>query len=241
MKNFFIEDKLTGNFQLFGPLHLSLIIILIIGIILLIKNKNKLENLSEKTKDKIRIAIVIIMFLTMLIYYTSKVVYGVYDWKVHLPFHFCYIAGFLFMYAIFFKKWNLYKISYFMSFMGPIPAIIWPELYRTFDCFIFYQYIITHHFFLLSSIFILLAYKQKIEKKDLGKAIQVVLGIYIFMAIFNSIFHTNYIFSSEIPPHVIELYPFLKSFNYPIIIIFITGLVMLFLPYIFAKYINKKK
>ncbi len=185
MKSFFIEDKLTGNFKLFGPLHLSLIILLLFGIILLVKNRNKIEKINETKKDKIRIAIVVTLFLTMLIYYVSRVIYGVYDWKVHLPFHFCYIAGFLFMYSVLFKKWNLYKISYFMSFIGPIPAIIWPELYRTFDCFNFYQYIITHHFFLLSSIFILFAYKQEIKKNDFIKAIQVVLGIYIFMAIFN--------------------------------------------------------
>lgn len=240
MKNFFIDDQSISKFQLFGFLHISLMVLLIIGILLLVVNKEKIAKMNEKIKDKIRISIALILFLNMTIYYLTRIIYGVYDWKVHLPLHFCFIAGYLFMFAVIFKKWKLYKISYFMAFMGPLPAIIWPELYRTFDTYIFYQYLISHHFFLLSNLFILYAYSIKITKKDFIKTIIVVFTLFICMAIFNFFFHTNYIFSTEIPPHVLELYPFLVKFNYPVILIFLIGLIIMFLAYAFYLLTTKK-
>ena len=121
---------------------------------------------------------------------------------------------------------------YFLAFIGPVPAIIWPKMVSSFDSFIFYQWIISHHVFLLGSFFLYYAYDFHIQKKDLWKVLIVANIVLLFATGFNMIFKTNYIFSSEIPAHVFELYPFLKYFNYPLLILEVTGMVMVWIAYI---------
>ena len=147
MKEFFINSQNITNFQLFGWFHITTLLVVLIGIFVIYQYRFQIQNLSEKTKRKITIFIVLVMFLNMKIFYITKIIYGAYYWETDLPLHFCYISGYLFMYALLFKKERLYKVVYFFTFIGPLPAMIWTELYGTFDVYVFYQFYISHHFF----------------------------------------------------------------------------------------------
>lgn len=241
MYDFFINESDGGivPFKLFGLVHIALFIITIFGMILVFKNRLKLYQINEKLKRKISIFIVVFMALNMIIYYLSKVYFGVYNWKVHLPLHLCFISGILFMIAIATKNRRLYKITYFMAFIGPLPAIIWPELYKTFDSFIFYHYIISHHFFLIANMFIYCSYDVDINKDDIVNTFLFVNIVFIVMIIFNNIFGTNYIMSSSLPQYMIDLYPILEYINYPAIFLEIIGILIVTLAYIPVWYNNK--
>lgn len=238
MKTFFVGESPHFLFQLFGPIHITCILLVVIGLYLIYRNRKKIANMDLKVKDRIRIFIVILLFLNMTIYYLSKLYYGTWTWKNDLPLHLCFIAGYLFMYALLTKNWKLYKITYFLSFIGPIPAILWPDLHNSLSSFVFYQQVISHHVFLLSTFFILYAYQVSFERKDVWKTI-ITLGI-IFgsMSIFNHIFHTNYIFSTGLPEHVLNLYPFLRNLDNPFLLLLGSGIVLLFLAYIPVYYHN---
>ena len=232
MREFFVDEVAGTTFTLFGPLHISLILFVVIGLGLIYRYRHQIYHLNDRTKKIIKYGLVIVLYLNMLIYYNGFAYYGIYTWKNHLPIHFCYIASFSFMIACLLRKRSWYHVIYFLAFIGPVPAIIWPKMVSSFDSFIFYQWIISHHVFLLGSFFLYYAYDFHIQKKDLWKVLIIANIVLLFATGFNMIFKTNYIFSSEIPAHVFELYPFLKYFNYPLLILEITGMVMVLIAYI---------
>lgn len=236
VKEFFVDEKMSG-FNLFGPLHLFLIGLVFLGLTLIYRNRNRIANI--KNKKAIRYTLCIILFLNMMVYYGELIYYGNYTWKSHLPFHFCYISGFSFMYYLLTEKRSIYKIVYFFAFIGPLPAILWPKMVSTFDSFIFYQWIISHHVFLLGSFFVYFMDHFDLNKRDVYRTFLTAQMIFIVMSIFNFFFKTNYIFSNEIPDYMFQLYPFLKYINYPLVLIEILGFIVLGCAYI-PVYLNKR-
>ena len=241
MREFFVDQIPGMQFTLFGPLHNALTFIVILGLYLIYYYRDEIRKISSKNKTILTYSFIIILYFNMFIYYNGFSYYGIYSWKNHLPIHFCYISSFSFMIAILLKKKNWLNVIYFFTFIGPLPAILWPKMVSSFDSFIFYQWIISHHFFLLGSFFIYYMYDLEITKKDFIKVFFVANLVFIGATIFNYLFDTNYIFSNEIPEYVFRLYPFLKSFNYPIILLEVTGMIMALVAYIPVILKNKER
>ena len=241
MREFFVDQIPGMQFTLFGPLHNALTFIVILGLYLIYYYRDEIRKISSKNKTILTYSFIIILYFNMFIYYNGFSYYGIYSWKNHLPIHFCYISSFSFMIAILLNKKNWLNVIYFFTFIGPLPAILWPKMVSSFDSFIFYQWIISHHFFLLGSFFIYYMYDLEITKKDFIKVFFVANLVFIGATIFNYLFDTNYIFSNEIPEYVFRLYPFLKSFNYPIILLEVTGMIMALVAYIPVILKNKER
>jgi hypothetical integral membrane protein (TIGR02206 family) len=239
IKEFFVDDIVGIPFKIFDVTHLSLLTILIFGLYLLYTNREKLSNMDPSIKRNISLILISIMFINMTIYYSKLVYYQDYNWKVHLPFHFCFISGYLYMYSVLFEKKDIYKIIYFFAFMGPLPAVVFPDLRSSFDAFIFYQYFISHHFFILASMFTFYAYRVEITTKDALKAYFSAILIFISMFFFNNVFGTNYIMQRQLPDHIIRLFPFLTRINNPILLLFVSGTLIFTLAYIPIYYNNK--
>lgn len=143
------------------------------------------------------------------------------------------------MYAILFEKDNLLKITLFLSFIGPIPAILWPDLPSTFDDFNFWKYFISHHVFICISFFSYYALNYKIELKDIIKAFLFANSLILIMMPFNHIFNMNYIYSSEIPSNIVAMYPWVEKFP-PFLVIEITGIVIAFVLFLLIRKRNKE-
>lgn len=238
MKEFFVNEKIGIPFHLFDLTHISLILVLVITLTLIILNRNNLSNI--KNKKRLKILFAVILLSNMCILYGSYLLYGVYDWKLHLPLHFCFITGNLFSLSMIFNLKKLYKVTYFWVFVGPLPAIIWPDNTSCFDNYLFYHYIISHHCLLIFNLIVYYMERIKIEKKDIFKSLLCANVVFGIMIIFNMIFGTNYIMSQELPEHIIKLYPFLKAINYPILLLELTGLVVMIISYIPVYFRNKE-
>ncbi|MDF2865305.1 MAG: Integral rane protein [Clostridia bacterium] len=236
MKEFFTEIGGTP-FVLFGPMHIFLSVTTVVIALLIFKYKDKLRTL--KFKENIRYILAAILFINMSVYYISKIILKTYDWRLDLPLHFCFITGYIFMYVLITGNRKLYSIIYFFTFVGPIPAIIWPDLKFDYDRLIFWQFIISHHFMLLSSIYVLVVLKYKIHKKDILKAYVTGNLIVFVMAIFNGIFNTNYIMMGQLPAHIYRIYPFVEYMP-PIFWLELVALTAIFIAYIPAYLLNKK-
>lgn len=239
MREFFVDEVVGIPFSMFCKIHLILIMMTVFLFFLIVINQKRIFALKERTKKKIRIIVAIIMFLNMVIYYNGFAYYEIYDVKEHLPLHLCFIAGFTYMFALITGNAKLYKITYFLSFVGPLPAILWPDI-RSVDSFIFIQFIISHHFFLLSSFFLYYAYNIQITKKDMWKTFFITNAIFLFMIGFNSVFGTNYIMSKSFPEPFLNVYPFLRSFDYPVLLLELAGFIVMWIAYIPVYFRNKK-
>lgn len=236
VKEFFIDEEVTIPFQLFGKTHLFLIILIIISCLVIYHYRLKIIKLKPKTKRKITQMIALVLLLNMLILYISSFYYKNFNYKTMLPFHPCYIANYFYIFITFLKKDSLYTYAYFLSFIGPIPAIIFFDVPSTWEAFNFYLYIISHHFLLITTFLTFYMYPKKIKRINILKLVITLNIIYVFMNIFNYYFHTNYFFSNSIPLFILELIPFLKYLP-TTIILEVTGIIIVYILY---QFFNKQ-
>lgn len=239
MKEFFIDRVHDMPFIQFGQAHMVCMLSTFLVIILIYVFRNNIRNLKKKTKNIILYTCASIMLANMAVYYFTHYYWNFFDFKTDLPIHLCYISGILFMFAILSGNKILLKFTYFLSFIGPLPAIIWPGLYSTVNSFNFYNYFISHHFFIASSLFSFFAYKIRIEKKDPFILFFVTNLVFISIIFFNKVFSTNYMFSDEIPDRVQRTLPFLKYFH-PILITEVMGTCIIIALYFLARKTNKE-
>lgn len=238
MREFFVNEEIGIPFHLFDITHISLMVLLGIILFVIFKKRNKLSEI--KNKRKLKIIFSIILIINMCILYGSYIYYGVWDFKMHLPLHLCFITGNLYaISAIFDLKW-LYKWVYFLVFIGPLPAVIWPDNTSCFDNYLWYHYIISHHGLIIFSFITYYMDRVKIEKKDLIDTLLFGNIIFFSMSIFNNIFDTTYIMTTELPPHILKLYPFLKIINNPMLVLEIVGIAVFALAYIPVYFRNKE-
>lgn len=230
LREFFVNENPHFLFKQWGLIHNFFTMITVICLILIILNRKKFS--KNKNKEVILKVSSIILLINMLIYSFGNLYYGSFDYKEMLPFHLCFIANYMFIVAILFKKYNILKYTFFMSFIGPIPAILWPDLISTIDNFNFWQLIISHHFFICVSLYSFYALDYKIVFSDFIKSFIFLNLLLIIVTPFNYIFDTNYIFTNYIPKNVIDLYPWLTKFP-PHIVLEVLGLGIASLIYIF--------
>lgn len=240
IREFFLNENFVEPFGLYSLGHWISLVIVFFLLFIIYKNRDKLRNLSPNKKEKINKIMVITLFINMKLLYLPLLWYGEWSWKTHLPFHMCFIAGYLFMYSVWFKNEKTYKIAYFLGFIGPLPAILLPDLRGYYEAFVFYHFIISHHVFMIFNMIYLYMSNIKITFDNLKKSFLVASSIFFIMYIFNMTFGTNYIFSNAIPEHVLNFMPFLRSINYPVLLLVITGSVVLFIAYI-PVYLESKK
>ncbi len=239
LREFFVNEHPGPSFKMFGLNHLLCVSLVIASLILIYFNRNKISNLNYKVKRIILVTGACILLLNMLIYTSTNVYYGIFDYKIHLPLHLCFISNYLFIYGILFKNEKVLKLTFFLSFIGPIPAILWPELPSCFDYYKFWEYFTSHHIFIILSFFSYYALNYKVEFKNFIQTF-IFTNILIFLMMpFNYFFQMNYIYSSQIPPYIVATYPFLKYFN-PLITIEVTGLIIGILIYQIARIRNRE-
>ncbi len=240
LREFFVNENPKFLFKQFGLIHNIFSIIPVIVIIIIYLNRNKISLMNKDKTWKILKVSALILLINMIIYTFGNLYFGSFDYKKDLPFHLCFIANYMFMYGCFFKKEKIFKYTIFLCFIGPIPAILWPDLISTIDNFNFWQYVISHHFFICISFFSYYALGYKVELRDYIKTFILTNFLMLIMYPFNIFFDTNYIFSTKIPDNVMILYPWLKYFP-PMLTLEVTGLVISGLAYlIIIKRRNKE-
>ena len=235
MRNFFANQGST-TFEMFGTVHILLILITFVIAILLYFFRDKLKKF--KYKENVRYIMGTILLLNFVIYYLGMILTGTCDFKNNLPLHLCFITNFFMIYILFSGNKKIYKIVYFFTFIGPLPAIIWTDLKNTFDVYVFYQFIISHHVMILTSLYLLFVLDYKVEKKYMIPAI--VIGyLYVgLMAIINNIFGTNYVMLTSLPDNVLKLYPILQKIP-AILSLSVAAITAFLISYIPAYIVNK--
>lgn len=232
LREFFVNENPRFLFEPFGLIHNIFTISAFIVLLIIYFNRNRISEIPLKKSRFFLKICAIILLLNMIIYTFGNLYYGSFDYHEMLPFHLCFIANYMFIFAILFDKINILKLTIFISFIGPIPAILWPNLVSTIDNFNFWQLIISHHFFMNISLFSYYAYNYRVTKKDFIHVFILLNILLLIVYPFNKIFNTNYIFTNYFPSNVLDLYPWLKKF--PVIpVLEILGLTISFLIYFF--------
>lgn len=238
MVDFFRRElESDPGLKLFGGLHIALSAFFLILYILLIVNRKRLKAFGHFVA--IRRVMAAILFANMAVHYTGRIAIGEWRLEEDLPFHLCFVTNFFMMYILSTdNKHNLYRIIYFFTLIGPLPAIIWPDLHRTWSGYIFYQFIISHHIMLLFSLYCLfvLGYRTSIN----GVVMTFFIGnAYVgLMAVFNHFFNTNYVMIGELPAQLYDVYPFLDKMP-AIFWLELVGVLVLITAYVPTLFLRK--
>jgi len=228
------EGKYSLKF--FGLTHIILILITIISIFLIYKYKNKLRNYKN-----IKYIIVGILFLNMIIYILGAVFAGIFNIQEHLPIHYCYITGFMFMYMILKEKKNWFNFLYYAIFFCTITVIIFKDPNITYDRYEFILLFISHHFLLISSFYTLYVLKYPVDKYGYKSFAIYSAIVYLIVFMINRFLGTDYIFNTSFPDFIYEYFPFVKLLP-PLIWFILLSIPLLSLAYIpIKKLTNNKK
>lgn len=214
------------KFILFGPLYFALLIGVVLITFLMYKFRFKLR--KTKHKKFFRYLFAGILFTNMTIYYADLIIRGKYNIKYHLPLEFCFITGYILMYILVTNnKKNYFSTLFYCTLIGPLPAMILPEISQSYDRFIFYQFVISHHFMLLVSFYCIIVLQYNVETKSALKAFLYGNVVFISVSILNNVWGSNYIMQQKLPNHIIRLFPFVAHFNHPAIWLELCGSLML--------------
>ncbi len=224
------ESEMLDQLNLFGWQHLLLLAVTLTGGFLLYWFRGRLQR--WKYRESLRYWMAGLFFLNMAVFYSVLLVKGVYDWRIHLPFHLCFISGFLFMAVLVTGNRRLFRIIYFFTWIGPLPAMLWPNTPVRFDRFLAWHFFISHHLLLLMGLYCLFVLQYPVERKDTADAFLFGNGIFFFMFLFNSLFQTNYIMTGQLPAHITAMFPFLKRINFPIFWLELCGIAGIALAYL---------
>ncbi|MGN0649921.1 MAG: TIGR02206 family membrane protein [Oscillospiraceae bacterium] len=237
MADFFlgVPDRL----ELFGGLHIAISVIFLLIAALLFCFGKKLRGYGNKRA--VRIAMASLLALNMILHYGSRIVLGIWSVEGDLPLHICYVTNFAMIYILLTDNKNdLYKYFYYFTYIGPLPAIIWPDLDYSWQSYIFWHFIISHHIMLLISLYSLIVLEYKVNLKSMLPAF-VVGNLYIAaVAGLNQLLGTNYIMITELPDQLYEIYPFLELLP-PIFWLELVGALAMLLAYLPAYIHNRKR
>lgn len=196
--------------ELFGPLHIVLTLITFAAYFMLFVFRRKLHKFGRfKT---VRFLCAAILSVNMTVHYTSRIILRQWDFSEDLPLHLCFVANFFLIYILITdNKSGLYGIVYYFTLIGPLPAMLFPDLHRSYTGWVFYQFIISHHFMLLCSLYCLLVLGYTTTLRNAAAAFFIGNAYMIVIAAFNRIFDTDYLMTAGLPEKLYSALPFLNS------------------------------
>ena len=223
------ESDMLDHLNLFGWEHFFLLGLTLTVGILLYHFRDRLR--AWKYREQLRYWMAGLFFVNMLVFYGVFLVKGIYDWKIHLPLHLCFISGFAFMAVLLTGSRRLFRIVYFFTWIGPLPAMLMPNTPMRWDRFLSYHFFISHHLLLLMGLYCLFVLEYRVDLRDIGRAFLAGNLLFAGISAFNAFCGTSYIMTTELPAHIVALFPFLSWFNYPIIWLELCGMAGILLAY----------
>lgn len=235
MGKFFIGSD--NRLELFGPLHIAISVVFVLLYVLVFVFREQLRCLGHF--KAIRCISATFLLANMAIHYISRLCCGILCFESDLPLHLCFIANFFMIFILYTDNTGgLYRVIYFFTFIGPLPAMIWPDLGSTCDSYIFYQFVISHHVMLLISLYSLCVLRYETSVRYSLHALlfgNLVIGA---VMLFNMRFGTNYIMMAKLPQQLYEIYPFLVILP-PIVWLELVGIAAIYLSCIPMRIVQK--
>lgn len=227
MADFFrgIPDRL----EIFGGLHIGISAVFLAAAAAIFAFREKLARVDRRAA---RFTMAGVLAGNMLLHYISRIALGIWRFEEDLPLHICFVTNFLLIFILLTDNRNgLFGVVYYFTLIGPLPAMIWPDLSYSWQSYTFWQFVISHHVMLLFSFFCLFVLGYETRLKSIIPAF-LCGNLYIGTVwIFNAVFDTNYIMMSELPGQLYELYPFLDAMP-PLVWLELVGIAVMLAAYL---------
>lgn len=214
LHNFFAREvEYDNGMELFGTLHIAISAFFLLLYVLVFVFRRRLRELGRREHYKVvRYTMATILFANMAIHYTGRTAIGEWRLSEDLPLHICFVTNFFMMYILRTdNKRSLFALIYYFTLIGPLPAVVFPDLSRTWSGYLFWQFVISHHVMLLFSVYCVCVLEYKTSFKHAALALLVGNAYVAAIAGFNKIFGTNYIMLGELPEQLYRVFPILYA------------------------------
>lgn len=211
VKSFFAREvEYDNGLKLFGTTHLliSAFFLLIYTFVVIFREKLRVFGHFEM----IRRIMAMTLFINMVIHYAGRIMIGEWHFGEDIPLHICFVTNFFMMYVLWTdNKHSLFSVIYYFTMIGPLPAIIFPDLSRSWSGYLFWQFIISHHIMLLFSLYCAFVLEYKTSLKSAIYTFFLGNIYVVLIKAFNTVFETNYLMLGELPQQLYALFPFLNA------------------------------
>lgn len=199
-----------SGLELFGVLHISITLATLAVYVLLFVFREKLRIFGRF--QTIRFFMAAVLLGNMAVHYLSRIFTRQWDFGEDLPLHLCFVANFFLIYILFTNnEGGIYKVVYYFTLIGPLPAMFFPDLHRNYTGWVFYQFIISHHFMLMCSLYCLFVLGYTTTLKSAAAAFFIGNAYMLAIAAFNNVFNTDYLMTTGLPDRLYVALPFLNS------------------------------
>ncbi len=229
------------KFDMYTPMHLSMLGIFIVLMVLFFVFKDKVFN-SQKEK------FIRYVYASLLIFNLALLVIIEYSGgHLYLPFHLCSISYILAIILLFTNNKKVYYYLFYAGLIGGVVTFAIPDLYHAgYNRFRFYEFIIAHASIMIVPLYYLTCYKWNITLKTtiIGIIITNILGfgmwpVNILLRNTGILEDANFMFTMGPPPDVEAVfgtYPW-HMLRFEVVLIF-----AFFLTYFLTKiYQDKRK
>lgn len=239
-KSFFARKvEYDNGLELFGTDHLLISAFFLFIYTFVVVFREKIREFGHF--EMIRRVMALILLLNMVIHYAGRIIIGEWHFGEDIPLHICFVTNFFIMYVLWTDNKNsLFSVIYYFTVIGPLPAIIFPDLSRSWSGYLFWQFIISHHVMLLFSLYCMFVLEYKTSLRSAISAF-ICGNIYVaLIKLFNFIFGTNYLMLGELPQQLYDLFPFLNVLP-ALFWLEAAGIIALIAAFIIWRIITKRK
>lgn len=208
--NFFNFER-NRIFEIFGMVHIIVLLLAFAVIGLLIWKRNYISNLDKK--DKISIILGSVLLFLDFSFYFWKFINGKQE-LFPMPMHLCSWATYLVALSLITRNKHLFHISLYYGFIGGILSLFVPEFGGySFDRMRFYQFFLLHTMLIVGPLYQFLAYKKKVSPKYMFVTLVIMFAQAGLAFIVNALegrltgIRPNMMFVYEAPSEVASIFP----------------------------------
>ncbi|MFZ5631974.1 MAG: TIGR02206 family membrane protein [Bacillota bacterium] len=198
MVEYFSLNYPAEPFKLFSMSHNMMLGLILLICLLIVSFRVNLRN--AHTNKMFRYILASIMILLEILIYVWLISMDQWSITTSLPLHLCDVSIILSAIMLVNKSYSIYELTYFWGFGGAVQALLTPDLGPfSFPHCVFYQFFLSHGSIVAACIFMTFVEGYKPTQRSIRKTF-VITNIYaVFIAVFNVITGSNYLFICQKP------------------------------------------
>lgn len=198
MDQFFAKNFTGHAFELFSRAHLYGLLSVLLFNIFMAYGLRKIN--SDKINKCFGITLAILLILQELSLNIWRIFTGAWQVSTSLPLHLCGLGIILSAIMLVKRDKRLYEFLYFWAVAGATQAMLQPDIGNFgYPHYRYFQFFVSHGLFFSAIIFATFIYKFRPEFKSIYKAFVVTNIFGFFIAIFNFLSGSNYMFLAHKP------------------------------------------
>jgi hypothetical integral membrane protein (TIGR02206 family) len=194
---YFSADYLEGEFELFSPAHIIVLLTLLALNVIMVVWQRRVERPSVRRGFRYALAVLLIgQEITLHLWHLST---G--QWSVgrSLPLHLCGVSLVLSALMLVNDSYGIYELTYFWGFGGAIQALLTPDSTYGFPHYRFFQVFISHGAIVTASVYMTFVVGYRPRLRSIWKTFLITNAYAVVIGLFNWAVDGNYLFLCHKP------------------------------------------